>query len=183
MLTVDDRQVRERVARLDGLLVQIEAFHDPRARSTAAEALQSVLQLYGDGLARMMELVAEQQPALLDGFAADELVSHLLLLHGLHPLDVETRVAKALEDVRPYLQSHGGNVELLGIVDGVAHVRLQGSCSNCSASTYTLQHTIEEAIQQWAPDLDGVNADGPAAAPTRLPSGFVPLTSIRQRAS
>ncbi len=52
---------------------------------------------------------------LLDRLAADDLVASLLAVHGLHPYDVETRVARALDGVRPYLGSHGGDVELLGL--------------------------------------------------------------------
>jgi Fe-S cluster biogenesis protein NfuA/nitrite reductase/ring-hydroxylating ferredoxin subunit len=90
------------------------------------------------------------------------LVSHLLLLHGLHPLDVETRVVQALEEVRPYLQSHGGNVEFLGVEEGVARLRMQGSCDGCPSSAMTLKLAIEEAVMKAAPDLDGIEAEGVA---------------------
>jgi Fe-S cluster biogenesis protein NfuA/nitrite reductase/ring-hydroxylating ferredoxin subunit len=82
---------------------------------------------------------------------------------------VETRVVKALEEVRPYLQSHGGNVELLGIAGGVARVRMQGSCDGCPSSAVTLELAIEEAVQKAAPDLEGIEAEGvtePQPAPT-----------------
>jgi len=116
-MLLEDQELRERVARMETLLGEIEALKDPRARSKAAEIVQVLLELYGEGLARMMETVAqrEERERTFQAFAEDELVSHLLLLHGLHPLDVETRIVRALEEVRPYLQSHGGNVELLGV--------------------------------------------------------------------
>src|SRR5918996_5456333 len=119
----------------------------------------------------MMEVVArgEERKRNFEAFAQDELISHLLLLHGLHPLDLETRVAGALEEVRPYLQSHGGNVELLGIEGGVARVRMQGSCDGCPSSAVTLKLAIEEAVQKAAPDLEGIEAEGvtePQPAPT-----------------
>jgi Fe-S cluster biogenesis protein NfuA/nitrite reductase/ring-hydroxylating ferredoxin subunit len=118
-----------------------------------------------------MEVVAEgeERERIFEALAGDELVSHLLLLHGLHPLDVETRVIRALEEVRPYLQSHGGNVELLGIAGGVARVRMQGSCDGCPSSAVTLKLAIEEAVQKAAPDLEGSEAEGvtePQLAPT-----------------
>jgi Fe-S cluster biogenesis protein NfuA len=100
---------------------------------------------------------------------SDELVSHLLLVHGLHPEDVETRVAQALEEVRPYLGSHGGDVELLGVADGIARVRLVGTCDGCPSSTATLRYAIEEAVAKAAPELDGVEAEGVAEpAPQQL---------------
>src|SRR5215216_5157152 len=111
-MLLDDRELRERVARIETLLEEIESLKDPNARSKAAEVVGVLLELYGEGLARMMGVIArgEESERTFEAFAEDELISHLLLLHGLHPLDVETRVVRALEEVRPYLQSHGGNV-------------------------------------------------------------------------
>ena len=65
----------------------------------------------------------------------DELVSHLLLLHGLHPVSLGDRVLDALDEVRPYLESHGGDVELVGMEGPVVRLRMQGSCSGCPSST------------------------------------------------
>jgi Fe-S cluster biogenesis protein NfuA/nitrite reductase/ring-hydroxylating ferredoxin subunit len=169
---IDDQGLQERVARMETLLEEIETLPDRNARSKAAEVVGVLLDLYGEGLARMMEVVAEgeERERTFDAFAEDELVSHLLLLHGLHPLDLETRVIMALEEVRPYLQSHGGNVELLGVKEGVARLRMQGSCSGCPSSTVTLRLAIEEAIQKTAPDLEGIEAEGVAEEPRPAPT-------------
>ena len=170
-MLLDDQGLQERVARIETLLGEIEALTDPNARSKAAEMAQVLLELYGEGLARMMEVVAQgaEGEKAFEAFAEDELISHLLLLHGLHPLDVETRVDRALEEVRPYLQSHGGDVELLGIEGGVARVRMEGSCDGCPSSAVTLKLAIEEAVLKAAPDLEGIEAEGvtePKPAPT-----------------
>jgi Fe-S cluster biogenesis protein NfuA/nitrite reductase/ring-hydroxylating ferredoxin subunit len=171
-MLLDDQGLQERVARMEMLLGEIEALEDPNARSKAAEVVQVLLELYGEGLARMMDTIAEgeEREKTFDAFAGDELISHLLLLHGLHPLDVETRVVRALEEVRPYLQSHGGNVELLGVEGGVARLRMQGSCSGCPSSTMTLKLAIEEAIQKSAPDLEGIEAEGVVEEPKPAPT-------------
>jgi Fe-S cluster biogenesis protein NfuA/nitrite reductase/ring-hydroxylating ferredoxin subunit len=178
---LDDQGLQERVARMETLLGEIERLADPNARAKAAEMVQVLLELYGEGLARMMEAVArgEESERTFKVFADDELISHLLLLHGLHPLDVETRVVQALEEVRPYLQSHGGNVEVLGVEGGVARVRLQGSCDGCPSSTMTLKLAIEEAVLKAAPDLEGIEAEGvtePKPAPT-----FVAGPTLRRK--
>jgi Fe-S cluster biogenesis protein NfuA/nitrite reductase/ring-hydroxylating ferredoxin subunit len=169
---IDEQGLQERVARMETLLGEIETLSDRNARSKAAEVVGVLLDLYGEGLARMMEVVAEgeEREKTFDAFAEDELVSHLLLLHGLHPLDLETRVVRALEEVRPYLQSHGGNVELLGVEEGVARLRMQGSCSGCPSSTVTLKLAIEEAIQKTAPDLERIQAEGVAEEPKPAPT-------------
>jgi Fe-S cluster biogenesis protein NfuA/nitrite reductase/ring-hydroxylating ferredoxin subunit len=169
---------------METLLEEIETLADPNARSKAAEVLGVLLELYGEGLARMMEMVAEgeDRERTFEAFAEDELVSHLLLLHGLHPLDVETRVVRALEEVRPYLQSHGGNVELLGVEEGVARLRMEGSCKGCPSSTMTLKLAIEEAIQKSAPDLEGIEAEGVAEEPPPRPAmTFVASPTLRKK--
>src|SRR5215210_888790 len=176
-MLLDDKGLQERVAR-------IETLKDPNARSKAAEVVGVLLDLYGDGLARMMEVVAEgeERERNFEAFARDELVSHLLLLHGLHPLDVEARVVGALEEVRPYLHSHGGNVELLGIEGGVVRVRMEGSCDGCPSSAMTLKLAIEEAVLKAAPDLEGVEAEGMAEEPPPNPTTtFVAGPTLRRK--
>src|SRR3712207_6148980 len=171
-MPLDDQGLQERVARIETLLEEIESLQDPNARSKAAEVVGVLLELYGEGLARMMDVVArgEGGERAFEALAEDELVSHLLLLHGLHPLDVETRVVRALEEVRPYLLSHGGNVEFLCVEEGVARLRMQGSCSGCPSSTMTLKLAIEEAIMRTAPDLEGIEAEGVAEDPKLAPT-------------
>jgi len=180
---LDDQELRGRVARIETLLEEIESLKDPNARAKAAEMAQVLLELYGEGLARMMEVVAqgEESERIFGAFAGDELISHLLLLHGLHPVDVETRILQALEEVRPYLKSHGGNVELLGVEDGVAHLRMQGSCDGCPSSAATLKLAIEEAVQKAAPDLEGIEAEGVAEPPPKPTTTFVASPTLRKK--
>lgn len=134
------------------------------------EMVQALLDLYGEGLARTIApLDAETRRAVAD----DELVAHLLLLHDLHPVPVETRVHEALEEVRPYLDSHGGGVELVGVEDGVVRLRMFGSCDGCPSSAMTLKLAIEDAIHKAAPDVveveaEGVSAPAAQAGPTLL---------------
>jgi Fe-S cluster biogenesis protein NfuA len=147
---VNDAEARGEVERVEALLSAIE--DDP----PALDAVQAVVNLYGEALRRIAASGG------VDGAADDELVSHLLLVHDLHPLDVEARVEQALAGVRPYLHSHGGDVELLGVADGVARVRLRGTCNGCASSTATLKNAIEEAVARAAPELHGVEAEGVA---------------------
>ena len=181
-MLVDDREFTQSVGRIEALLDEIESFPDPDLRARTAEIVQSLLMLYGEGLARTLSLMEEKVGPetgadILEALAADEVVSHLLLLHDLHPVDVQTRVTRALDEVRPYLKSHGGNVELLGVEDGIARLRLQGSCSGCPSSTMTLKLAIEEALLRSAPDLEGIEAEGVAEPPSR-PVSFLPASDI-----
>ncbi|HEY5195029.1 MAG TPA: NifU family protein [Solirubrobacteraceae bacterium] len=169
---------REQVAKVEGLLEQLEALVDPTARETAIEVVQALLDLYGEGLDRIVEVLAEHDDGTLaEALGEDELVAHLLLLHGLHPVPVEQRVQGALESVLPYLQSHGGSVELLSVKDAVVQLRLEGSCSGCPSSSMTLKLAIEDAILKAAPDVEEVRAEG-AVSPTP-PSGLLQLEVVK----
>jgi Fe-S cluster biogenesis protein NfuA len=171
---IDPRKFQAQLQRLDGLLQGVERFADPAAVAHTREVVRAVLDLHGAALGRLLEHLragGEAGRALLDACARDEVVAGLLLLHGLHPQDLEARVRQALEDVRPYLRSHGGNAELAGIADGVVRLRLEGSCDGCPSSAVTMQQTIEEAILARAPDAAAVEVEGAAGAPQPAADG------------
>jgi Fe-S cluster biogenesis protein NfuA len=179
-----DAEARDRVAKLEALLEGLELLDGP-ARERATEAVQALVELYGAGLERIVAEVAahDRDGELAEALAADELISHLLLLHDLHPVPVEARVHGALDDVRPYLESHGGDVELLGLEDGVVRLRMEGSCSGCPSSSVTLKLAIEEAIYKAAPEVTAIEAEG-ATAEERPPMLQLEVSdAVRQRRS
>lgn len=162
---MDDETARARVARVEELLDEVEALPDTRAAAKATELVQALLELYGEGLARLLAHAAEAGATGLSGAVAeDELVSHLLLLHDLHPVPLQERVRGALAEVRPYLDSHGGGVELVAVEDGMVRLRMQGSCDGCPSSAATLKLAIEDAIHRAAPEIEEVRAEGEAGA-------------------
>jgi Fe-S cluster biogenesis protein NfuA/nitrite reductase/ring-hydroxylating ferredoxin subunit len=163
--TVAEASVEEAlVGRVEDLTARVEELADPAARALADDLAAAVVQLYGEGLERIF---ATLEPAVRARLAQDGVVASLMLIHGLYPVGLDTRVREALSSVRPYLESHGGNVELLGIADGVARLRLEGSCSGCAASQSTLELAIERALQEAAPDLLGIDVEGVVAAAPR----------------
>ena len=115
-----------------------------------------------------MEILHERgrlDDEVLAALAADELVAGLLVVHGLHPYGVEERVERALEAVRPYLGSHGGDVELLGVSEeGVVRLRLLGSCDGCPSSSVTLELAVEGAIHEAAPEVSAIEIETAADA-------------------
>jgi Fe-S cluster biogenesis protein NfuA/nitrite reductase/ring-hydroxylating ferredoxin subunit len=153
------------VQRIQELQERLEATGDAATREVADQLVSAVVQMYGAGLQRMVELLAQggsDSRAVADALSEDELVSTLLLIHDLHPVPLEDRVRAALDSVRPYMESHGGNVELLSLEDGIATIHLRGSCSDCAASAVTLELAIKQALEEAAPDLDGLEVLGVA---------------------
>jgi len=154
------------IERVQELTAQLEEVQDFQARALADELVSSVIQLYGEGLERIFAVL--EDPALGDvrqRLVDDGVVASLLLIHVLYPVDLETRVLEALESVRPYMESHGGDVELLAVEDGVARMRLVGHCEGCPASASTLELAIKKALEEAAPDLDGLEVEGVLEAP------------------
>jgi len=157
-----DASLNDRLGRIDKLVTLIRDAPQSEVRSAALELVESVMEFEGTAIDRMMEIVSvagEPGWRIIETFGRDELVSNLLLLHGLHPLDLETRVRGALDKVRPYLQSHGGNVDLLSVADGIVHLRLIGSCDGCPSSALTLKSAIERNIYEAAPDVVSILCD------------------------
>jgi Fe-S cluster biogenesis protein NfuA/nitrite reductase/ring-hydroxylating ferredoxin subunit len=157
------RRAADTGARIDELLAGLRAQADNEVADAADELVRQLVGLYGDGLARIVELLqAEGQPGerLLARLTEDPLVESLLLVHDLHPLSADARIQRALDRVRPYLGSHAGGVEYLGVHDGVARLRLEGSCHGCPSSTATVQLAIEGAVRDAAPEISGVVVEG-----------------------
>jgi Fe-S cluster biogenesis protein NfuA len=169
----------QQMARIEELVQVIESLPDAKSRETAAELVQLLMEFYGQGLARMLAIAGSAEARVVDTYGQDPLVSQLLMLHGLHPVDLATRVEKALEKVRPLLHSHGGDVELLGIESGLVRLRLEGSCHGCPSSTMTLKNAIQEAIYEFAPDIGGLDVAG--LAEPHPPAVFVPLEAVALR--
>ncbi|PPJ26896.1 hypothetical protein C5E45_21890 [Nocardia nova] len=170
--TVDDDRWRSAGDRIETLLDASSA-GGAAARERAEALVGEVVDLYGAGLRRILARLDE---AAVRRLVADDLVASLLLVHGLHPHDVRTRVATALDSVRPYLGSHGGDVRLLEVTgDGVVRLELTGSCRSCPSSSVTLELAVEDAVRAAAPEITAIDvvtaeatADAAVIAPDTL---------------
>jgi Fe-S cluster biogenesis protein NfuA/nitrite reductase/ring-hydroxylating ferredoxin subunit len=160
--------VRDVGGRIEELLAGLRSGGSAGAGPAAEELVGLLVGLYGDGLTQIVTVLREQgEPgdAMLRQLAEDPLVESLLLLHDLHPLDVDARVQRALDRVRPYLGSHAGGVEYLGVADGVARLRLEGSCHGCPSSTDTVRLAITGAVLEAAPEVSDVVVEGMTSPP------------------
>ena len=163
-----------------------------RAREKSEELVRALVAFYGEGLERVLavvhEVAQERSPAIFAALCEDRYVENLLALHDLHPLSLEDRVRAALDGIRPYLESHEGNVDLVRIEDGIAFVRLGGSCDGCRSSAATLKNAVETAILERVSEITGIREEGAspfsAAAPVaaahslKLQSDWVALDRI-----
>jgi Fe-S cluster biogenesis protein NfuA len=143
------RQLENQLQELDaGVRAQVDAM------------IRTLLDFHGAGLARLLGLIAgagEPGQALLETAGRDDLVANLLLLHGLHPVDMETRVGRALEQVRPFLQSQGAGVALVALADDAIRLRLQAPGAGFPVSLQTVRAAIAEAVAVHAPEVETID--------------------------
>jgi Fe-S cluster biogenesis protein NfuA/nitrite reductase/ring-hydroxylating ferredoxin subunit len=149
--------------RVEELTAEVDRIADPQAQRVVEQLLGAVMDLYGEGLARIVSIVdegGEGSEETRHRLADDGVVASLMLIHDLYPVSLEQRVGEALDSVRPYMESHGGNVELLSLDGGIARLKLEGSCDGCPASSSTLELAIKSALEEAAPDLVNIEVEG-----------------------
>jgi Fe-S cluster biogenesis protein NfuA len=171
----------DRVGRRVEQLLDEVAAADPTAATAASDLVSELLGLYGAGLGRVLAMIDDLAPGVAARLTEDPLVAGLFTLHDLHPIDVVTRVEEALDVVRPYLGSHGGDVELVGVEDDVVQLRLIGSCNGCGASASTLETAVEGAIREAAPEIASIEVEGAVEPAATTSDGLIPLSSLSIR--
>jgi NifU-like domain len=160
----ENQDFQQRIARIEALTRSLEGTSDPAVRALVKELTQSVMELHGAGIQRLLELVYESGPqasATIKSFGKDPLVGSILILYGLHPLDLETRVGQAMDALAPTFRKHHAEVELIGVDDAVVRLKI-GAAPN-SASGRAVKSAIEEQIYAIAPDvmrIEGLGALG-----------------------
>jgi Fe-S cluster biogenesis protein NfuA len=156
----------------------LESIADPASRSAAKELVQSLMDLHGTGLERILEMVfesGESGPRIIDELGQDPLVSSLLILYGLHPDELQTRVERKLQQTASKLHKLGAEAKLVSINGGEVRVRVRIEGHACGSTSHTVQSTVEEAIYEAAPDLTSLvveGLDGPAD------SGFIAVEKL-----
>ena len=174
----DDRDFREDMQRIGGLVQEIESIADPAVRAATKDLVQSLMDLHGAALEKALDIVAEAGEggmSIIDRLGHDSLVSSVLILYGLHPEDLETRVAKAVDRLKPQLRKQGCEVELLGANGGAIRLRVETGSHTCGSTVKTVQATLEGAIYDAAPDLTSLVIEG---FEEKASSGFVSLDKL-----
>lgn len=175
-----DTALQKQIRRIGEIVEQLELTADPNARAMARELLESLMALHGAALERILEIASEAGETgetVIRKFGRDELVSSLLLLYGLHPEDLNTRVARALEKARTYLTSHSASAELVSVgEDGTVTLRIEVRSTGCGSSDASVKAYLEAAMQDAAPDATSIVVEDAGALLTQ--SGFVPLSQL-----
>ncbi len=150
--------------RIETLVQKVQNLTDSSARDAALELVQAVMELHATGLERMLEIIADAEggESVLDTIGNDVAAGSLLLVHDLHPVDLEGRVRRALD--RPEFSARGAEVELLSVRDGMVRVRVKGGAS--------LRSAVEQVLMEAAPDAAAVNVEGGGS------ESFVPLAQL-----
>lgn len=183
----DDKELRQRMQRLAGLVRELESIADPQARSAATELIQLVMDLHGAAIERILEKIyqagrsgqgtadPEIGQQIIDSLGADPIVSGLLVLYGLHPQDSETRVAQTLERVARDLRSHSTEAELVSMTGGAVRIRVRIGAHACGSTATTVRTLLEDAIYEAAPDIASLTLEG---LEEKSASGFVSLEKL-----
>lgn len=178
MTTMDTKPDLDTAARRVDTMLERAGLLDERAQRVALDLKAAVEEFHREALVRVVRTLKDDPRGkeLLFELVDDPVVYALLVMHGIVRADPSTLAHRALEDVRPYLESHGGGVELVGVELPVARVRLSGTCNGCSQSSATLREVVERALVAAVPGLHQVEIVPSEPSPT-----VVPLTSVGLR--
>ena len=175
----NEKDFQTKVQRIGELVAELENIADPEARVSAKALVQLLLDLHSTGLERVMEIVSKNEDTgqqTIDDLGEDPLVGSLLVLYGLHPLDLESRVVQAVKKVAPRVRKGGGGVELLDIVNGIVRVRIEVTGHSCGSTGNTLKTMVEDGLYEAAPDMSQLVVEGLDESSGN--SGFVPLGKL-----
>jgi Fe-S cluster biogenesis protein NfuA len=176
-----DKALQKQIQRIGEMVEHLETAADPNARAMAKELLESLMALHGAALERILQIAAEAgEPgeAIIQKCGRDDLVSSLLLLYGLHPENLRTRVTRALEKSNRQVEMHGAIAELISISEeGAVTVRLAAKSSGCGSTAASAKSTLEAALQDAAPDAASIDVEEAGEALAR--SGFVSVAQLQ----
>lgn len=165
-------EVRQRMQRLEQLIQETDQCDDPATRVRMQGIMRGVMDLHGQAIERIFEQIAKLGPGgqdLIDRLGDDEVVSSLLVLYGLHPLDFDSRVRRALEEARSLVEKHGAKIDLLSLNEGRVHLILRGGKQGCGSGNP--KQVLEDALATHAPDAASIEIEEEAPLPNFVPVG------------
>jgi Fe-S cluster biogenesis protein NfuA len=171
---LDDPAVRALLAVLNEQLDQLEAMPGP-VSELGLTAVAGVAEIYGQALIRTLEMA---DPGAVERMLGDELIAHLLALHGIHPVSVETRLARVIDELRAAVSEQGGTVELDRLDETVAVVQV--ALGGRAPRSADIEHTVRRAVMTAVPELANVRI---VPAGDSSATAFVPLEALMRTAT
>jgi Fe-S cluster biogenesis protein NfuA len=163
---------------VERMVQRVNELKDDDARATALELMQSLMDMHGAALSRIVEVLQDSGDGgrnALASLGSDPLICGMWVLYGVHPLSLDQRVRRAIEKVRPQVHKQGGTVELIDASDTVVRVSITSTGNGCHSSPDALKSAVEQAIREAAPEVIDFIAEG---VPTST-AGFIPVTMIQ----
>jgi len=162
-IVIDEKDFQQRVQKIGALVHDLETIADPASRSAAKELVQLLMELHGTGLERILEIIfqsGDSGPQIIDDLGQDRLVSSLLILYGLHPEELRTRVERKLAQIDSKLHKMGAEAKLVSVSGGDVRVQVKVEGHGCGSTSRTVLTAVEEAIYEAAPDLTSLAVEG-----------------------
>jgi hypothetical protein len=160
---IDEKNFQSRVQKIGELVNQLESIPDPEARAGAKQLVQALMDLHGAGLERILEVVFQSETAgeqIIGDLGQDPLVSSLLILYGIHPEELQTRVERKLQQIQSKLHKLGVEATLLSTEGGDIRIHVKVEGHSCGSTGRTAQGIVEEAVYEAAPDMKSLKIDG-----------------------
>jgi len=154
--TTNSASLRMTSEQLDAIIHELDEHVDPTVRHRIREVVGLMMELHGAGLERVLELAADSalgSPALVTRMADDPLLGPLLLIHDLHPHDLETRLSRRLDRLRPRIAANGCRADVVAVAGDVATVRVEGIERLSATPAEELKALIETTLLEAAPEL------------------------------
>ena len=153
---MDDADLHAVADRIEVLLEELRASSEGRVWMRIEELVRLLTELYGAGMGRTVELLGDD-PGFLRRLADDDLVGNLLVLHDLHPDDLTTRAARAVEAMAPSVRKGGAEISVASVEPGAVTVTVKSSSAGCGSTAGALGDTVANALSTALPDVDSVD--------------------------
>ena len=173
----EEREFQQQLQEIVGLVHDLETIADPASRGSAQKLVQLLMDLHAKAFERSLEIIfgsARAGSQLIDELGEDPLVGSLLVLYGLHPEDLRTRVERKLEQTRAKLHKMGAEVTLLAVEEGNVRVQAKVEGHACGSTKQSVRAAVEAALFEAAPDLTSLSVEG-LDPPT---GGFVAVSQL-----
>lgn len=175
---MNNSEFQARAEEVERLVQRVSALENPEARTAALDLLQSTMDLHGSALSRIVEMLSESGEAgqrMMEKLGSDPLICGLLVLYEIHPVSLEDRVARALDQLGPQLSKQNAAAELVSLDQNLVRIRLKAEGHGCGSSSEALRAAVQQAVLEVAPEAAEIVVENlPSSA-----SGFVPLDMIQ----